>query len=307
MQKKILTAVSIALALCYSYQVFLILKNIISLGSDSIYLLVRFIPLFIAVAGLVIFIKSSFTKGNMLAFYLCLQVLLGPVSIWSYIDYFSKINQYQYFQNNESQLYWVYLEFVILCINFIASAVGLWIITRKRTAKIQYVGNDENRVAEFSPTSAGKRFINYLVDIIIVLVLMAGYVRLFANGGDKMFDESSALSFYFYQIPFLLIYYTVLESVFYTTAGKCLTNTIVVNEYAERPGFMQVVGRSFSRLIPLEAFSFLGSGRGWHDSLTNSYVVDSIDRDELNKYEITLDIEQQDKPAADETTGSTSN
>jgi hypothetical protein len=38
--------------------------------------------------------------------------------------------------------------------------------------------------------------------------------------------------------------------------------------------------------------SFLGAGaRGWHDSLPNTYVVESIDVDDVQEYEITLDAE----------------
>lgn len=36
-----------------------------------------------------------------------------------------------------------------------------------------------------------------------------------------------------------------------------------------------IVKRNFSRLIPFDAFSFIGdSSYGWHDSISKTYVVD---------------------------------
>lgn len=72
----------------------------------------------------------------------------------------------------------------------------------------------------------------------------------------------------------LVGYYTVMEGVFGVTIGKLITRTKVVTEDGSKPGFGMALGRSLCRMIPFEAFSFLGrESRGWHDSITKSYVV----------------------------------
>ncbi len=77
-----------------------------------------------------------------------------------------------------------------------------------------------------------------------------------------------------YAVLISLFYYIGLESLFGRTVGKLVTGTIVVNELGSKASFGQIIGRSFARLIPFEAFSFLGStGRGWHDSLPKTYVI----------------------------------
>ena len=47
---------------------------------------------------------------------------------------------------------------------------------------------------------------------------------------------------------------------------------VVVDEYGNKPSNSQLIGRSFARIIPFEAFSCLGY-RGWHDTLSKTYVV----------------------------------
>ena len=43
----------------------------------------------------------------------------------------------------------------------------------------------------------------------------------------------------------------------------------------EEPKPKAIMIRSLCRLIPFDALSFLGTnGKGWHDNLSNTYVVD---------------------------------
>ncbi|WP_163397974.1 RDD family protein [Flavobacterium fluviatile] len=59
------------------------------------------------------------------------------------------------------------------------------------------------------------------------------------------------------------------------TAGKFVTGTIVVNQNGKKPNLIAIIIRTLSRLIPFDAFSFLGkSGKIWHDSISKNYVVD---------------------------------
>ncbi len=59
------------------------------------------------------------------------------------------------------------------------------------------------------------------------------------------------------------------------TLGKFITRTRVVSKDGQRPSFENIIGRSFSRVVPFEAFSFLGSKpSGWHDDWSNTIVID---------------------------------
>lgn len=119
------------------------------------------------------------------------------------------------------------------------------------------------------PAAKLRRLSNTLLDgviqtVFIVLVLMVLLGPQFADGIVATL------------LPYLLImaYYIIFESLFSWTPAKLITGTRVVDENGQRPSFGQIVGRSFIRLIPIEALSFLGkTGRGWHDSWSKTYVV----------------------------------
>jgi len=82
--------------------------------------------------------------------------------------------------------------------------------------------------------------------------------------------DYTCLSFLF----FLIVNYLIMESLFGKSIGKFLTGTTVVNKKGVKPGFGVIFIRTLSRLIPFDVFSFLGkSGRIWHDSISNTYVV----------------------------------
>lgn len=77
---------------------------------------------------------------------------------------------------------------------------------------------------------------------------------------------------------FVLIYIPyciILEGVFNRTLGKLITGTVVISSKTfEKPSFGQILGRSFSRLIPFDGLSFIsGKPRGWHDSIPNTLVT----------------------------------
>jgi uncharacterized RDD family membrane protein YckC len=72
----------------------------------------------------------------------------------------------------------------------------------------------------------------------------------------------------------MMLYYIVMEMMFGKTLAKMLTGTRVVTTSGGAPSAGQIIGRSFARLIPFEAFSFLGSNPGgWHDSLSGTAVI----------------------------------
>lgn len=69
-------------------------------------------------------------------------------------------------------------------------------------------------------------------------------------------------------------YYIGFESTTGRTPAKFITGTRVVTVDGKKPSFGQIVIRTLCRLIPFEAFSFLGKfPQGWHDRFSQTMVV----------------------------------
>lgn len=125
-----------------------------------------------------------------------------------------------------------------------------------------------------------QRFANYLLDLIftyiftLVFGFLLGIILLVVN--PDLLDalvSGNILIEYLLGIIFVLLYYILLEGLTGRTIAKLITKTKVVTESNETPSFHTIVVRSLCRLIPFEAFSFLGSNTGWHDTLSKTRVV----------------------------------
>jgi uncharacterized RDD family membrane protein YckC len=111
--------------------------------------------------------------------------------------------------------------------------------------------------------SKQKRFFNYVIDLIVMSIL---YLLLL---GDQ-FDNQSQVWLQSWLIA--LLYYGIMEAAFTTTIGKLITNTKVVKNDGTKAD--EILIRTYCRLIPFESLSFLGSGKGWHDRLSKTIVID---------------------------------
>lgn len=146
-------------------------------------------------------------------------------------------------------------------------------------------------------TSRGNRFAHYIIDLIAILAVFYGFFLGFIFLYYSMAEETTAMDNFldglentnplldrlitaviFALLYFCLEYFTKGRSI-----GKYITKTRVVLEDGSKPLSSDFLKRSFSRMIPFELFSFLGSdGRGWHDTISKTYVVD-IDRFEAKR------------------------
>lgn len=140
----------------------------------------------------------------------------------------------------------------------------------------------EFRITDEILATQGQRFLNYVIDLIVqyliifvlgfiftILSLLTGYTGIMEWIGS-MGDLEGYVVFFFV----VILYYTLFESLCSRTIGKYITKTIVVNEDGSKPDSQIILKRTLCRLIPFDGFSFLGSGRGWHDSISDTYVVD---------------------------------
>lgn len=131
------------------------------------------------------------------------------------------------------------------------------------------------------PVTGGQRFLNYLLDNIFILLsifiigfITAFFAELFDLTGLKLWqsnigDLEGRLIFIFITI----FYYFFTEGVFGRSPAKLITGTVVVDENGEKPDSGTILKRTLCRIIPFDGFSFLRAGRGWHDSMSNTYVV----------------------------------
>lgn len=169
-------------------------------------------------------------------------------------------------------------DFVNTCPSFSAEATAVV------PSDNPYEFNTPTINVQVHTASAGQRFLNYIIDTIIfyvlifLLVIVGGIViGLLAPDSIADVDEESSgftLASYAIAIIVMVSYYTFMESVFGRTIGKFITGTYVVTKAGKTPSTGTIFLRSLSRLVPFEAFSFLGDGaRGWHDSWTDTWVI----------------------------------
>ena len=131
--------------------------------------------------------------------------------------------------------------------------------------------------------SKGKRFANFIIDYIGQLIIggAIGIAMAIISEitGDYEYvawiDTMGTLGEYALGIVILIVYYMLFETITGRTLGKYITNTKVLTEDGQKPEADKILYRTLSRMIPFEAFSFLGGeGRGWHDSIAKTVVVD---------------------------------
>lgn len=127
-----------------------------------------------------------------------------------------------------------------------------------------------------------QRFGNYIVDVIFIyiiiflLIVLLSIVTVFfdAYGFVEWIDSMSDLEVYLIYFVIMLFYFIFFETFSSRSLAKYITGTIVVLEDGSKPDLGIITKRSFCRLIPFDALSFLSSdARGWHDSISDTYVV----------------------------------
>lgn len=130
--------------------------------------------------------------------------------------------------------------------------------------------------------SKGQRFLNLIIDLFIVYMFTVGIgaaINIIGEltGNFKLSEWITSLTFVenvIFGLVVLFFYYTIMELYFSRTFGKYFTKTVVIKYNGSKPKVKSIVIRTLVRMIPIEAFSFLsGNSRGWHDTLSVTYVV----------------------------------
>jgi uncharacterized RDD family membrane protein YckC len=131
----------------------------------------------------------------------------------------------------------------------------------------------------FSNASTFKRIINSVVDMttfFIIWIILS--VVLMILGFNKEYTdetrESLPIAPFIILIPTFWGYYIITEYFFQKTLGKLITKTKVISTKTfEKPTLLQIIGRTLSRSIPFEYFSFFASTEGFHDKLSKTRVI----------------------------------
>ncbi|HEU0064362.1 MAG TPA: RDD family protein [Flavisolibacter sp.] len=144
----------------------------------------------------------------------------------------------------------------------------------------------EEDVVHYIDASTGQRFLNLLLDTLVLRYLFAypfgialGYLLLLLSAESVLnaLALRSGMEYYFflYLLGSLMyiIYYTFCEKVFRGyTLGKLITGTRAIRNDGKELTFKDALLRSLCRVVPFEAFSGFAV-IPWHDRWTGTVVV----------------------------------
>ncbi|GAB1856148.1 hypothetical protein MHTCC0001_09830 [Flavobacteriaceae bacterium MHTCC 0001] len=133
------------------------------------------------------------------------------------------------------------------------------------------IEKEQKQKVDSNVVSSGIRFLNFLIDFIIWLIIAAIFTfPLNANNGNQM------LLGYMIMFAAFIGYYGIMEIKFQKTVGKFITKTKVVKINGEKPEKGDIIARTFYRLIPFDRLSFLFVKNGFHDLLSKTKVIKDV-------------------------------
>lgn len=130
--------------------------------------------------------------------------------------------------------------------------------------------------------SGWARFGHYLIDIVCIYVIAFALGFLMGILNPDFVLSMNGLEERIYGMLIVALYYFVSEVTTQRTIGKLATNSLVVDEYGNKPSASTFLGRSFARIVPFEAFSCF-SDRGWHDTWSKTYVVSKAELEKIKR------------------------
>jgi uncharacterized RDD family membrane protein YckC len=136
----------------------------------------------------------------------------------------------------------------------------------------------------YNYTSRLKRFLNWIIDGLVVLILWISLFLLFGSimAQYELFDrieQDITIDLGIAILPIYLLYYLILEGIFKTTVGKLITNTKLTNINGDRVNLGNVLIRTICRVIPFEPLSYLSENPvGLHDTFSNTRVLNKNDK-----------------------------
>ena len=141
-------------------------------------------------------------------------------------------------------------------------------VSEKVEVQKQKLENIEN-----NSVSSLIRFVNFLIDFIVILIFYGMIVPNF----EQFLNLTSRAELIIYRMGtlalFFAIYYIPFEHKYQKTLGKIITKTKVVNLEGEKAELGDIISRTFCRLIPFDRFSFFFTRNGFHDAISKTKVI----------------------------------
>jgi uncharacterized RDD family membrane protein YckC len=137
--------------------------------------------------------------------------------------------------------------------------------------------------------SRGVRFGYFMIDLVFfyILTFLIGLIIgivVVATGNLQLLNPDTAfykfLDYMGYPIYFL--YYAIFEGLAAASLGKLICGYTVIDEQANKVSFPRALLRTICRYIPFDHFSCFAE-RGWHDTISKTYVVKKSEKIELQK------------------------
>lgn len=142
----------------------------------------------------------------------------------------------------------------------------------------------DNRWRHNPCASRPRRILNYLLDslflqlfygilaiVLFIILLLVGKIDSFIQWAESLSDPVAGLM----GILLYMSYYNLFEAWLGKTPAKFLTRTRVVDLWGNKPGWLDIMGRSLCRLLPFDAVSFL-FGSDWHDRFSKTIVISDL-------------------------------
>jgi uncharacterized RDD family membrane protein YckC len=230
--------------------------------------IVELIFLMAGITGLLQYHFSAYKYSKLLRLYLSFCCLHYPLNFGTSLLF--------YLRDSHNMPYSSIIIPILLFVSGFICFYSLFIISKARKPQFIIYESEALVYTQFEPVRHSIRFLNRFVDVGVLLFLIYSFYESFPF---LVIGERSKEYFLTPGYICLIIsishfyYYFILEALFKITIGKIVTNTSVVNEEGAYNSVLQALGRTCCRFIPFEPFSFLFGHGGWHDSISNTYVI----------------------------------
>ena len=148
--------------------------------------------------------------------------------------------------------------------------------------------------------SQGVRFGYFMIDVVFFYILtfiigiIIGIIVVATGNVDLLRPDSDFIKFLdLMGYPIFFLYYAISEGLGGATLGKLICGYTVIDEQANKVSFGKAMLRTICRYIPFEAFSCFAE-RGWHDTLSKTYVVKRSEKAELQKLMGSFTVKEED-------------
>jgi hypothetical protein len=232
--------------------------------------------------GAITFLINGFRNARIIGF--CFSVVFFTQCVSVLLMCYNVVKRSELLKMPE-QVMWFILYLVTTAAWIWLSYYVLKNILKHRALSVERYEGEGEPVAFFCPAGKGQRFVHMLVDRVIIILMCSTWAYFFSSPLEMIENTlGTRETIMVYYIVGMLVYYPFFEGILGATPAKFLTANRVADELGRKPAFGYIMIRTFSRLVPFDALSFLGD-RGWHDSWSNTYVLnDDIGAAEENTF-----------------------